>query len=62
MKITETFVRGFICIFHTNPIGNNPNAQSVTADIAAWAYVTFAKVLFPKQTPVLPPTEYWIQR
>jgi hypothetical protein len=62
MKITETFVRGFICIFHTNAIGNNPNAQSVTADIAAWAYVTFAKVLFPKQTPVLPPTEYWIQR
>ena len=33
-RITDSFVRGFICIFHTKKIGRIPNDQSVMADIA----------------------------
>jgi hypothetical protein len=35
IRTTENFVRGFILIFQTNAIGRIPNAQSVTALIAA---------------------------
>jgi hypothetical protein len=33
-RITDIFVRGFMCIFHTKKIGKIPNDQSVMADIA----------------------------
>ena len=49
--MTESLVRGFIFSFQTKKMGRIPNAQSVRADMAACAYVTFARVLPLRQWP-----------
>jgi hypothetical protein len=56
----ENLVRGFICIFQTKKIGRIPKAQSVTALIAACAYVTFDNIGSRKQVPC--PPSYFVQR
>jgi hypothetical protein len=59
-KMTESFVRGVICIFHTKKIGRIPNDQSVNADIAQWAYVTLARIGDLRHLPC--PFSYFVQR
>jgi hypothetical protein len=57
--MTESFVLGFIFIFHTKKTGKIPKHQSVTALIAACAYATFAMTVGPRHEPF--PSSYWLQ-
>lgn len=59
-KMTESFVRGVIRIFHTKKIGRMPNDQSVSADIAQCAYVTLARIGDLRHVPC--PSPYCVQR
>ena len=59
-KMTETFVRGVIRIFHTKKMGRIPKDQSVSADIAQCAYVTLARIGDCKQWPS--PFSYFVHR
>lgn len=60
IKMTESLVRGSICIFHTKKMGRIPNDQSVRADIAQCAYVTLARIGDRRQCPS--PYVYLVQR
>lgn len=57
--MTESLVLGFIFIFHTKKTGKMPKLQSVTALMAAWAYVTFASTDRERQDPL--PVPNWVQ-
>jgi len=58
--MTDTFVRGVIRILHTKKMGRIPKDQSVSADIAQWAYVTLARIGDLKQWPC--PFSYFVHK
>jgi hypothetical protein len=58
--MTDNFVRGFICIFHTKKIGSIPKDQSVRADIAQCAYVMLGRRGDFRHEPS--PCAYFVQK